>query len=61
MTSDKLGKPFSKASSARPGGESWSLPVAVGPLRMEKDKGKPGSGGPGERGGSRTCVDCIHR
>lgn len=45
VTSDKLAKPYSKASSARPGGESWSLPVAVGPLRMEKDKGKLRVGG----------------
>lgn len=51
VTSDKLGKPYSKASSARPGGESWSLPVAVGPLRMEKDKGKPVQRRAGRAGG----------
>eukprot|EP00903_Cladosiphon_okamuranus_P016570 g15287.t1 len=51
VTSDKLEKPYSKASSARPGGESWSLPVAVGPYRMEKDRG----------GGNTTTFDvCYH-
>eukprot|EP00752_Nemacystus_decipiens_P003077 g2851.t1 len=51
VTSDKLGKPYSKASSARPGGEAWSLPVAVGPPRIEMDKA----------GRQTTAVDvCYH-
>ncbi|CBJ29402.1 conserved unknown protein [Ectocarpus siliculosus] len=51
VTSDKLAKPYSKISNSRPGGEAWSLPVAVGPLRKEKDKG----------GGSTTTFDvCYH-
>ncbi|CAN0447951.1 unnamed protein product, partial [Hapterophycus canaliculatus] len=51
VTSDKLAKPYSKASGNRSGGETWSLPVAVGPLRMEKDKA----------GGSTTTFDvCYH-
>ncbi|CAM9948259.1 unnamed protein product [Scytosiphon promiscuus] len=51
VTSDKLAKPYSKTSGNRSGGETWSLPVAVGPLRMEKDKA----------GGSTTTFDvCYH-
>ncbi|CAN0090223.1 unnamed protein product, partial [Laminaria digitata] len=51
VTSDKIASPYSKPSPSRPGGEAWSLPVAVGPLRMEKDKG----------GDSTTTFDvCYH-
>lgn len=38
VTSEKLAKPYSTPSKNRPGGEMWSMPVAVGQMRMEKDK-----------------------
>ena len=38
VSSQKLAKPYSKPSPSRSGGEMWSLPVAVGQMRLEKDK-----------------------
>jgi len=37
VTSEKVGRPTSKAAK---GGQQWSVPHTVGPLRMETDKGE---------------------
>lgn len=40
VTSPKIAPPTSSRSTkGGAGGEMWSLPHAVGPVRMEKDKG----------------------
>ncbi|KAL3806363.1 hypothetical protein ACHAXA_001895, partial [Cyclostephanos tholiformis] len=37
--SDRVAGPVAKESKKRlPGGTSWSVPFALGPLRMERDK-----------------------